>query len=248
MVVVAAIAAFAISLLQPTVYEATGLVTLIDPQTARAAGVDVNLGADVSEHAENQARVMASPEVAQRTAELFDDGTTAQQVASAVTAAPVAGLNAVAVSASGASGESAAALVDAVVTAYQATIAEEVRRSAELAADALTASATAAQQRVASLDELLAEDPDDSVLEARSAAAVLELETLAISAVQLSTIGTLYGSGVREYSAPSIPISPIQPMPVRDAAIIAVVAVIAVGLWAWTRTDVSAEGDQRGSA
>ena len=210
---------------------------LNDPRTSGGIANEIGLVLDPGRYVRNQAKIMESPQVAQRASEILDDGTTAADVEDALVASSAANLDAVIVQATMPTANGSVDVANAVVAAYEEVIAGQVQRASQAAIDTLELSRTETEARISELDAALAENPDDSVVEAQRAAAINQLIAVDTRIEQIATNAALYGSGVQLYVAPDTPTAPVQPRPRRNAAIGIVFGLLLGGTWAWRRAE-----------
>lgn len=234
--VLAGVIALVVSLLQPTQYESHGSVFLNDPRNSADLTSELGIAPDLARHLTIEANLMQSLPVAERAAEILNDGTTAEEIDAAVQAQANTDIGAVAISASMPTADRAVATQDAVVQAYEQIVTRQIQQAADDTVSVLNESLVETEARIANLDALLADDPTDSVLEARRNAAMAQLVTVDNRIEQL-TVGTeVYGSGVRLYVADAPPTSPTQPQPLRNTAIALALGALAATIWVWWST------------
>lgn len=236
---------YGISLLQPVRYSAEGTVLLNDPRSASGLASEIGLVVDSGRYVANQAQVMESPQVAVRATEILGDGTTPAEVREATTADPAVDVDAVTVRAIAPTAEGAVSMVDAVVQAYEEIVTEQIQTAVDSSLSTLDAKRAEIAARIEEYDGLIAQNPDDSVLEAQRSGAISQLVSLDTRIEQLSTNAALYGSGVQLYVAPDVPPSPIQPNPLRNAVIAAVFGFVAACAWAWWRAGERRDADHQ---
>ena len=231
--VAAGFVAFGLSMLQPTVYTADGVVFFDDPRGSASFAAAIGIGPEFDPHVHKQAALIESDPVAQRAAEVLADGTTSEEVQAAVSAVPTADINGVRIRTTAPTADESVAIQAAVVQAYEELAIGQVRTAAANAISVLDESTTEAERRLAEAEALLAENPDDSVLQAQHAAATGELVDLTSRSNQLATDAALYGSGVRLYVAPAPPPESSQPRPLRNTAVAFALGLVGAGIWAW---------------
>jgi len=241
----AAIVGYGLSMLQSTLYEAEGTVLLNDPRSSGGIASEIGLVLDPGRYVRNQAEVMESPQVAQRTAEILDSGATTTDVQDSLTATPARDLDAVSVRATMPTASEAVAMVNAIVQAYEEIVTEQVQNAANNNIATLEISKAETEVHIAEIDALIAENPTNSILEAQRIAAISQLVALDDRIDQLATNSALYGSGVQLFVAPEIPTEPIQPRPLRNAAIAFVLGSLGAGAWAWWRAEQNQVADNR---
>jgi len=241
----AAVVGYGLSSLQSTLYQAEGTVLLNDPRTSGGIASEIGLVLDPSRYVRNQAEVMESPQVAQRAADILNNGTTASGVQDASSATPATNLDAITVRATMPTADEAVAMDNAVVQTYEEIFTEQIQSAANTNIASLESSKIEIEARIAHFNVLIAQDPADSIVEAQRIAAISQLVALDTRIEQLSTNAALYGSGVQIYVPPDTPTSPIQPRPRRNAAIAFVLGGLAAGAWAWWRAEQNQVADDR---
>lgn len=238
-------AAYGLSMMQPTVYEAEGDVLLSDPRTSGGLAEDIGLVLDPSRYVRNQQDVMSSSQVAEQASILLDGALTTREIQKNTTVTPASDRDKLTVRGTQPTADGAVALVDALVDAYEIVVQESIDTRVALSIATLQASETETRERIAELDALIEDDPDNAVLEARRDAAVSQLISLESRIDAFTTNAALYGSGVLAYVPPNEPQSPIQPKPVRNAAIAGVLGFFAAASLAWWRGDKKMHVDDR---
>lgn len=243
--ILAAAVGYGLSSLQNTLYSADGTVLLNDPRSSGGLADEIGLVLDPRRYVNNQAKIIESSQVAQRAAEEFGGGITASDVQAATEATPASDLDAIAVSASMPTGAEATAMVDVLVGAYEAIITEQVQSAVNGSIATLEAAKAETEIRLAELDALIAQDPDDSVVAAQRIAAIDQLVIFDTRIEFLATNAALYGSGVQIYVAPTTPTTPTQPLPIRNAALALVLGTLVAGGLAWWRGEHKQVADDR---
>jgi len=243
--VLAAVIGYSVSMLQPTLYQATGQLLLNDPRSSGGAADDLGLYIDPGRYVRNQAEIIESPQVATRASEILDDALSPSDVQSATTATASRDIDALAIQGTQPTADEAVAVVDAVVQAYGEIVEEGISSQVDETIATLEQSKLDVNVTIAEMDAQLAIDPDNAAAEAQRNAALAQLVTINTRIEQLTTNAALYGSGIQLYVSPSTPSSPIQPRPARNAAIAMVLGVIAAGAWAWWRSERDQRADDR---
>lgn len=242
--VVAMLAGYGASLLQPTMYEAEARLLLTDPRTAGVFQDSQRISIDPSRYVRNQAQYVESRAVAVKTIELLDGSVSVDEVDERVTARASVDLDLITIRASAPEAGDAAELANAVGEAYQSRVREEVQAHAQQAITELDASKQDLQQRISAAERGLAGNPDNSALRAERDAAIAQLITIESRADQIAVDAALYGSGVELFEEAEVPEVPAQPKPLRNAAVAGVLGLMAAAALAWWRAErtQSAEG------
>ncbi len=227
------VVAYGVSMLVPTKFEAGSTVYLDDPKNSGGITTELGFATDLVRHLTSQADLIESSPVAQRAAEILADGTTTAAIDEAVAAEPVAGTSSIEVRVVMPTAERAVATQDAVIAAYEQIVTIDVAESTAAVLAVLDESVKEAEAQIVELDGLIAEDPTDSVLEARRTASMGQLVALDTRAEQLTLGAALYGSGVRLYVPDEAPTDPFQPNPLRNAGIAFLLAGLGASVWAW---------------
>lgn len=231
--VAAGLVAFGLSMLQPTVYTADGLVFLNDPRNSASFAAAIGIGPEFDPYVRSQADLIESFPVAQRAVEILADGSTTEEVLASISAVPAVDMDGVRIRSTATTADESVAVHVAVVQGYEEVATDLVRTGTAEAIAVLDESAAEAEGRLTATEALLAEDPEDSALQAQQAAAMGEIADLTSRANQLATDAALYGSGVRLYVAPSPPPEPSQPRPLRNTAVAFAIGLVGAGIWAW---------------
>lgn len=243
MVVVAVAAGVALSLQQPTRYEATASIILADP-----SGPGVPDEASFTVDRAKQIDVIESAPVAERAAERLDGQVGPGKVRSAVAATPGQRSSVIKVTAKAGTAANAANLADATAEAYREKSAEEIDARVETTIEELDRARAEAQQRVRQLEERLRADPDDSALTARLSSATSRLASLDGRIQQLTIEASLFGSVVETVESARPPERPAQPRPARNGALAGLLGLVAaLGLAVW-RDERTQAADREGEA
>jgi len=231
----AASVGYGLSTFQSSLYLADGTVLLKDPRSAGDLANEIGLALDPRSNVRNQAEIMESAQVAQLAAQNLDNGTTPNEVQEATTATATTDLDTVIVAATMPTPDEAVAMVDAAVGAYEEIVTQQIQTSVNASLGTLEASKAETVDRIADLDARIADNPDDSALEAQLTAATAQFVVLDTRIELLATNAAVYGSGVQLYVAPTAPTAPIRPRPRRNAVIAFVIGGLSASTWAWWR-------------
>lgn len=258
--VLAGLLGFAVSHLQPTVYEAKASLLLSDPSSdsfdgGRGGGV----GGD--RYIRNQAQIVSSPVVAARAAELAQDRFTPADFSKAIKAEPTTDVDLLTIRAQASTREAAVELADYTAEAYQAVIKDRTRQEAEEEREQLIAQQAELQAELDTIEEEIsaaldaaggnAEQPlrpaDLSALvpgdlQARRDAAMTQLVNLR---TRLGQIDPEPGSGVELFQEARAPAKPLQPRPARNGAATALLGLFGSGALAWWRAEHSRVAERR---
>jgi Mrp family chromosome partitioning ATPase/capsular polysaccharide biosynthesis protein len=243
--VLAAAVGFSVSMLQTTLYQATGQVLLNDPRSSGGAAADLGFYIDPGRYVRNQAEVMESPQVATRASEILGGSLSPLEVQSSTSATASSDIDALTVQGTRPTADGSVEVVNAVVQAYGEVVQEGISSEVDDTIATLEQSKLDVNVTIAEMDAQLATDPDNAAAEAQRNAALAQLVSINTRIEQLSTNAALYGSGIQLYVPPTTPSSPIQPRPARNAAIAMVLGVIAAGAWAWWRSEQDQRADDR---
>ena len=243
--IAASVLVYGFSVLQATTYEAEATMLLVDPRTSGVFADPSTSISDVSRYVRNQATFVESSAVAARAIQILEADLTVKQIRELVTAAPSRDLDLVTVTATRPTGEEAAALANAISTAYQQIVTEQVQEAAETTITELENSKTDLESRIDVLEATLAAEPGNSAVQAQRDAAIAQLVNIDTRIEQIDINMSLYGSGVQYFEAAEVPESRSAPKPLRNAAAAAVLGLLAAGAYAWWRTERSPLAESR---
>lgn len=244
--ILAGLAGFAASYLQPTLYEAEARLLLSDPSTSGVFAERDPLSGD--RFVRNHVEAANSPQVAVRASEMLDGRLTDEEISDTVEARAFAEADAFSISARAPSPEGAALLANTVAEAYQELAREDVQARAEESIRELNESRAELQAEIARVEAELAANPDDATLQAERDAAVTELIDTERRARQIAVDASLRGDGIFRFLEAVEPESPAQPQPVRNAAVAAVLGLLGSSAFAWWRAERTQSADRRQDA
>ncbi|GBE22696.1 tyrosine-protein kinase YwqD [bacterium BMS3Bbin01] len=247
-VVIAALAGFGLSQLQPTMYEGKTSLILSDPRNAGVFRDETRLVIDPSRYVRNQAELITLTEVLTRAVQLEGGRVSVEDLKRTVTADASTNLDLITIRALDPTPEGAASLSDSVGHAYEQIVTEEVKANADAALAELDRSRADTQSQIDALEAKLATDPNDSATKAERDAAVAQLVTLKNRAEQISVDAALYGTGVQLFEASEIPKSPASPRPKRNAAVAGILGLLAASAYAWWRAEHTQAAEYRQDA
>lgn len=232
--VLAGLAGYGLSQLQPAEYEATSLLFLTDPRHRAVLQQDSSLVGESDSYAPQQAELIESRTVLEETAALLGGRLSAADLESHVDAA-VQGERSliIGVTAAASSPEGAAEIANAVGQAYQRVVEARVRSRAEAAAAELQPAREELQQRAAELQQQAAAQPGSIALEGEVQAVTQQLLNLEARAQELLIDASLFGSGVEAFEEAGIPGGPVRPAPARDATLAAVLGLGVASAYAY---------------
>lgn len=240
----AAAAAAGLSLLQPVRYEATARIFLADADST-AVFEDVGpTNTDPARYVQNQAELVTTRPVAQRTSELLGGRLSPRDVLRSVEATSSADFDMVTVLAADDTSRGAAELANAVGQAYQDVIAEQVQVTAETVIERLRENAAKLEERIARAEAEL-DAGGNTALVAERDAAVAELLRVEQRANQLAVDASLFGSGVRLFEEADAPPGRAQPQPLRGGLLGAFLGLAAAAAFAYWRAGHSQRADDR---
>lgn len=241
-------AGFGWAAMQVPSYSATAQLLLSDPQEiGRLAGVERTV--ETVRHVRNQEALIRSGVLTPTVADLLDDGSTADHIASRVSVEVRDGgdVNVIDVTATGDTAGDAAELANAVTRAYRQVVSQRVDGQTQAAIDELRLRNEALRSQI---DDLAAagatasdpEDPDPAGQAALSAA-VQQLVENEGRIEQLTVDAALYGSGVDAVAQATAPAGPDSPRPVRSVAFGVLVGLVLGSGLAWWRNSVTRKAD-----
>lgn len=261
-----------VSSLQDTRYEASARVLLSQNNSN-----DEDAVRNPERRLLNEVERMRSPEVTELAIGVLDDGTTAQELRSALKVSGAPDLDLIRVRISHASAETAAAWTNAVVEGYQEAVIVAGKAEIQGELDEKSAYQSQLEGQIAAADAELVEMRSEAEDVARSIyryapdiRADVELRlasntrynqlTAQIEADQVSLATTrteiaaarnrqsLVTSGVDTVEPAKVPSSPVQPKPARNAALGGVAGLLLGLALAWWRADALAPVDGRQAA
>ena len=186
-----ALAAVGLTMLQPRTYHATANLFLATPDAENAFTEE-----DPDRRVRNQVERIRSREVAERAAATLGGGVTAESVTDATEVEAEIENDLISVTATAAGAERAAAIANALADAYVDSVEEQVQATTDQALKELEDNAVELRSRLRSVEERLADAPEDSALLAQRDAVAGQLATLSGRADQIAVDASLYGSGV----------------------------------------------------
>jgi Mrp family chromosome partitioning ATPase len=241
-VVAAALFGYLLAARQPAVYQASTTLLFAD-----ATGSPVNQsalpGQDHDRYLATQATVVTSDPVATAAAGLLRDGTSAQDVAGAVTAVPGTTADTLTITASAPGATRAARLADAAARGYLAVLRDQARAAAAATVIRLQTQYDDAQRQLAGLGS----QPRTPGAAALAAALQDQLRDIASQQNRLRAAATNFVPLVQVVHPATPPAAPTSPVPLRDAGLAVLVAVLVGAAAAWAfeaRTQRRADVDR----
>lgn len=238
---------FGLSTLQPVRYQGDARLLLADPRSESLFRDGASAARDQSRYLRNQAEFLVSTPVLTRAAELAG-GLTVETVRTRLSVRPSADLDVVSISALDPTADGAAALANAVATAYQELVVQDVQANASQAAEELEQAQASLRGRIAELETTLAGETGSQALQVERDAAVAQLVGLESRARQIAVDAALYGSGVELFEPAEPPDRPTQPTPVRNAVLAGLLGLLAASALAWWRAEHTRSIDGRQDA
>jgi Mrp family chromosome partitioning ATPase/capsular polysaccharide biosynthesis protein len=229
----AGLAAFGLSYLQATRYQATAQLILSDPRNAGVFRDQTQIVIDPQRYVRNQAALATSTPALLRTSELIGGRLGPGDLAATVTAQSSRDLDLITITASDATPYGAKEIADAVGQAYQDLVHEGVQASASASITELEGARAELQARISQLETEIAAGGDSAALQAERDAAAAEVVSLNSRAKEIAVDAALYGSGVQVFEEAELPESPAQPRPVRNAALGGILGLVAACAFAW---------------
>ena len=209
---------------------------------------EVSLFWDPTRYIRNQVTVIQSPAVVDRAYEILEaQGIAAEDIVVNVQAEARSDVDGIDVTSAGPDAVQTTAVVNAVAQAYGEIVGETVRAAADNEIAKLTEAKTELTVALGLLDERVAENPDDSALQAERASTIEQLAQVETRIQTLQTETLLYGSGIQLYIAPRGDGIQIGPRSARTAAIAFVLAGLAAGAFAWWRSEQDMRAETKDS-
>ena len=231
--VLAALAAFGLSYLQSTRYQATAQMILSDPRNAGVFRDQTQIVIDPQRYVRTQAELTTSTPALLRAADLINGRLNASQLDNVVSAEASRDLDLITIIALDATPEGAKEIADAVGLAYQDLVREEVQANAAASIAELDEARAELQARIDELEVVIAAGGDIAAQQAERNAAAAEVVSLNARAKEISVDAALYGSGVQVFEEAELPGSPAQPRPLRNGVLGGIVGLLAACALAW---------------
>lgn len=237
--VLAGLAGYGLSLLQPTLYEGDAKLLLSDPRGKSVFHPDQAqpVVLDPSRAIRNRAEVITSRPVIARAATQLGRQGDVDELLQRVSAEPSAELDLITVHALDPTPKGAAALANAVARAYQFVASQQVSATAQKTLKQLDRSNTQLRIRIAQLDSRIRGNPGNASLVAERDAAVEQLRSSRNRADQIAVEAGLLGSGVDFFEPARVPTSPAQPHSFGAALLGVILGFLGVGAFAWWRAE-----------
>ena len=239
---------YALSLLQPTLYQGEARLILADPRGRNVFQQDqAPWLADPSRYVRNRAEMMTSDPVLRRAAS--DLGRSDLGLIRArVSADPSADLDLVTVHALDPTPAGAAALANGVAKAFQAIAANQAKVNTATITKQLKDSKAHLQARIDDLGKRLQGAPDDAALRAERDAALEQLTATQSRADEIAVDMSLAASGVDWFEPANPPAAPAQPHSLGAGLAGAMVGLLAGGVFAWWLSGRTQTADGRQDA
>ncbi|MPZ87531.1 MAG: P-loop NTPase [Nitriliruptorales bacterium] len=226
--VLAGLAGYGLSQLQPAEYEATSQLFLTDPRHRAVLRGDSGLvgDGDSSIYAPQQAEFIESHTVLEEAAALLGGRLPTADLERQVDAAVLGERSLIiGVTATAAAPQGAAEIANTVAQAYQQVVERTVESRAETAAAELEPAREELRQRIAQLQQEAAAEPGNIVLEGQVQAVAQQLLNLEARVQELMLDASLFGSGVEVFEEAVIPDDPVRPASARDSALAALLGL-----------------------
>ena len=226
---------YAASQTQPTEYEATARLFLVDPNSTLALDIARTTYVDPRRNARTRAELVLSEPVVRRAANAF--GAPMEDVRDRIDAVPSIDADLVTLTATGKSPEEAARLVRVLQDGYRTETLSRERAPLRRAVASVRSLRLEVQRELRALTARIAGTASSQrarVLEEERQLLRDQLETLRDREAALESNAALLGTGVQLFERPELPEAPVSPIPLRSAVIGALLGVIsAVGLLWW---------------
>lgn len=235
--IVAGVAGYYLSTLQPTSYEATAEVVLRDASSVRGVFDDGGRPPDAERRLLKEAdRIVSRPVLLSASEALGLGGdAAAERLAKAVEVTAAVEQDSITVTATAPGPTLAASRANAIVESYDQLVTQRAVEEAEIAAAELRQRTEPIEARIEDLQAQLAANPDDVSAQVEQSAEIDQLTALETRARELAVNAALYGSGI-EYIEPAlVPEEPISPNPARNAALLAFLGLAVASAYAWWR-------------
>ncbi len=223
-------AGYALAQQQQTLYLAESRIMLADP---RNVGVFRDLGGSATEagrHVRNQAEQINSEPVRAR-ARTSEPGL--DWSAALIAASPSVDTDTIVLQVRHPDAEQAAAIANALVEAYDATVAADVQAAAQRAVSQLAPTEQEYERQLLELERRLSADPDSMFLENQYRQVSDQLAEVRRRARAAEIDAALFGGGIRSWERAVPPDGPVQPRPARAAAMGGAAGLVLAGLIAW---------------
>jgi capsular exopolysaccharide synthesis family protein len=231
LVVLAAVATFALSSLQTNLYKATAKIRVVDPN-AQAVFDGVQIRVDPKRDVDTQLQLLRSPDL--RSAVNDQLGDDAAKISS-ISAAAVGSTDLISVTVSSPSPEVAQAGANAMATIYVKQRKDQEIGSFTARADELRSKALDLDAQIAAIDTQLADKATPAtqadVLRSQRAALVAQQADLRTRATQFDVEAATRSGAAEVAETATVPTSPYSPTPKRDAALAGALALlVGIGL------------------
>ena len=224
-------AGYGLSALLQTRYTASAEMLLRTPGTQGVLGEDTDY-VDPQRHVVNQAqRVMSTPVL--RLAARSLDGMDVETLRDVLDIDASVETDVITVNAEAASPDAAAETANAVTAAYEDVVRRDTMAVAQRTVDELQVAADDARERLAELEEELADDPGNPVLRGQADALIQQLGILEARIEQITVNASLYGSGVEYVEDAEPPERPSKPNRIRNAMAGGIFAMAGAAGLAW---------------
>lgn len=226
---------YAASQTQPTEYEATARLFLVDPNSTLALDIARTTYVDPRRNARTRAELVLSEPVVRRAANAF--GVPMEDIRDRIDAVPSIEADVVTLTATAESPEEAARLVRVLQDGYRMETLSRERAPFRRAVASVRSLRLEVQRELRALTARIAGAASPErvrVLEEERQLLRDQLETLRDREAALESNAALLGTGVQLFERPELPEAPVSPIPLRSAVIGALLGVIsAVGLLWW---------------
>lgn len=226
-----ALLGFATSVVQPVRYSAEARLFLATSRPfTPLAGSDQFV--EPGRYVGNQAEIASSMPVLVRAEKLLQGSTDVETLRRSVRAVAASNLDRISIIATAPTADGAVARAQAVASAYQGLVEEQVMLTAQQVVEEIDAAVVALERDLPDMSNAERDLAFQQVLDERRRGRDALLQA------------SIYGDGIALAERPEVPSSPYQPKPVRNALVAGVLGLLAAAAFALYREDRAARGSR----
>lgn len=216
----AAVAAYALSAQQPTVYSASSQVLFSDPRDPGLLGsADAARLVDPERYFPLQAERVTAPDILEAAATDLGGEFTVESLRRDVIASADVDSNLVSITSEASTPESAAEIANAVAFAFEVDVAAGKQQEAERAISAVENQIVELREQAETAGAAAAEDPEDTIIASRARILTERIIAMEGQTGEIAAQAAVEGSGIEAVNEAVPPRDRTSPNPVRDAAL-----------------------------